>query len=514
MMADFEKTLLPFENVVQPRVADVTLNVRALPARGARGHARPLHAGQPQHAAHRRAAPAVGREPAAGRASPSPAPRVKTDYPRFHYRIYQLATPMQPGEQRMLGFTTTLEQRGFANGRPLTAVVRQRQLRQQLADHALGRLRAPGPAGGARQAPQVRPAGRAAAAQAGGRVGAPVQRVHARQRLGDVRHHRHHRRRPDADRAGPDAQRHRPDQAIATRAAPCTSAATRRSTSSSRSSRAATTSAARCGTRRRGRPAGARRRPGGVLRARPRVQRRPHARRDGRVARAVQQGASRPTSSSRRASSSSRPTPRSRSRSPTRSRSRRASASSSTSTRPDQDRRRHLRDGARDRPPVVGPPAGAVRPAGRLDAGGDLRAVLGAAGDGAALRQGPGAPLPEVRARSLPALARRRRAGGTAAGPRRGPGLHLLPQGLGGDVLGQGGAGRGRGQPRDAQAAGAVRVQGRAVRQHHRLPEAAARRGRPGQRAGHHRPVREDHAARPEGHQRHRHASCPTASTR
>ncbi len=120
--ADLEKTLLPFEAVLQPRVADVALNVELFP-RAARvvTHGRytlvnrgtqpiaELHLQWPQNLALDAIA--------------LPGASVKTDYPRFHYRIYALAAPIQPGEQRTLGFTTTLEQRGFVNGRPLTSVV-------------------------------------------------------------------------------------------------------------------------------------------------------------------------------------------------------------------------------------------------------------------------------------------------------------------------------------------------------------------------------------------------------
>jgi len=120
--ADFEKTLLPYEKVLQPRIADVTLDVALFP-RAARAvtHGRytlvnrgtqpigELHLQWPQNLTLD--------------AIDFPGATVKTDYPRFHYRIYALAAPLQPGEQRTLGFTTTLEQRGFVNGRPLTAIV-------------------------------------------------------------------------------------------------------------------------------------------------------------------------------------------------------------------------------------------------------------------------------------------------------------------------------------------------------------------------------------------------------
>ncbi len=120
--ADFEKTLLPYEKVVQPRIADVTLEVALFP-RAARAitHGRYTlvnRSAQPIGELHLQWAQDLKLD-----AIDFPGATVKTDYPRFHYRIYALAAPLQPGEQRTLGFTTTLEQRGFVNGRPLTAVV-------------------------------------------------------------------------------------------------------------------------------------------------------------------------------------------------------------------------------------------------------------------------------------------------------------------------------------------------------------------------------------------------------
>jgi aminopeptidase N len=121
-MADLEKALLPFEKVLQPRVADVTLDVALFP-RAARavthGKYTLVNRGaQPIDVLHLQWAENLRLD-----AIDFAGATVQTDYPRFHYRIYKLAAPLQPGEQRVLGFTTTLEERGFANGRPLTSIV-------------------------------------------------------------------------------------------------------------------------------------------------------------------------------------------------------------------------------------------------------------------------------------------------------------------------------------------------------------------------------------------------------
>jgi len=120
--ADFEKTLLPFEKVVQPRVAEVKLDVEIWP-RDARAV---THGSFALVNRSNEAIPVLHLQWAENLRLDSiafPGATVQTDYPRFHYRIYKLATPMQPGERRVLDFTTTLEQRGFRNDRPTTAVV-------------------------------------------------------------------------------------------------------------------------------------------------------------------------------------------------------------------------------------------------------------------------------------------------------------------------------------------------------------------------------------------------------
>lgn len=132
---------------------------------------------------------------------------------------------------------------------------------------------------------------------------------------------------------------------------------------------------------------------------------------------------------------------------------------------------------ARDRAPVVGAPGDRRRQAGRRHAGRVLRAVLGAARHGADVRSGPAAQVPQVRTRPVPALARRRGGRGTAARARRGPAVHLLPEGHAGDVLAQGGRGRGQGQSRAGALRQGARLQARSLRVDARLPAAAARTG-------------------------------------
>ncbi|MBN8489595.1 MAG: hypothetical protein J0M20_17930 [Burkholderiales bacterium] len=48
---------------------------------------------------------------------------LKSERADWGHRHYLLATPMQPGESRELHFATTLQERGFVNGAPLTRIV-------------------------------------------------------------------------------------------------------------------------------------------------------------------------------------------------------------------------------------------------------------------------------------------------------------------------------------------------------------------------------------------------------
>ena len=117
---------------------------------------------------------------------------------------------------------------------------------------------------------------------------------------------------------------------------------------------------------------------------------------------------------------------------------------------PRPDRRHHLRDGARDRSPVVGAPGHRRRHAGPDRAVGNARAVLGDHGHGAHVRGDGDPPLPQGLARRLSAQPRHRHSGRGPAGARGGPGAHPLSEGRSGDVPAQGPDGRGRGQSRAA----------------------------------------------------------------
>jgi ABC-2 type transport system permease protein len=120
--AEYEKTLLPFENTPQPRVTDVVLNVDLEPDR-LRAHTTGIytienHTGQPISHIHLR----WDRE----LHMPDPlvdGATVERRFDRFHYLIYTFASPMMPGERRHITFDSVLQQVGFRNSQGSTRVV-------------------------------------------------------------------------------------------------------------------------------------------------------------------------------------------------------------------------------------------------------------------------------------------------------------------------------------------------------------------------------------------------------
>ncbi len=121
-IAEMEKALLPFEKIPQPRITGVTLDVQIYPQDTrivTRGSYRienrssvaidVIHVRWPEHST----LDVLELDQA----------KIDKEYPRFQYRIYRLAQPMQPGEKRELRFTTTLRERGFPNAAPLTGIV-------------------------------------------------------------------------------------------------------------------------------------------------------------------------------------------------------------------------------------------------------------------------------------------------------------------------------------------------------------------------------------------------------
>jgi aminopeptidase N len=112
LQADAEKVLLRYETLPQPSVTDVRLVMDLDP------HAPRLttqgryvlenKTGAPLREVHLRWSDDLEMERLVVQDA-----TVARDWPRFNYRIYRFAAPLQPGERRTVEFSTVLEQRGF-----------------------------------------------------------------------------------------------------------------------------------------------------------------------------------------------------------------------------------------------------------------------------------------------------------------------------------------------------------------------------------------------------------------
>jgi ABC-2 type transport system permease protein len=123
LQAELEKALLPFEKLPQPKITSVTLDVQLFPK-----EARAVTTGR-YEIENRSGAPIEQLH--VNWFNPwetldrleLPGATLEKEYPKFHYRIYRLQPALQPGEKRTLSFQTTVQQRGFGNGQPLTRIV-------------------------------------------------------------------------------------------------------------------------------------------------------------------------------------------------------------------------------------------------------------------------------------------------------------------------------------------------------------------------------------------------------
>jgi ABC-2 type transport system permease protein len=161
-----------------------------------------------------------------------------------------------------------------------------------------------------------------------------------------------------------------------------------------------------------------------------------------------------------------------------------------------EHRLRVLRDGPRNGAPVVGPPDRRRQRAGLDHADRIAGAVLGADGHGEGIRPAPDAPLPALRAGSLPELARRRGHRGTALVPRGEPAVHPLPQGQP-DLLSPARRDRRSGaEPRAQALPGRQGLPGSAVHHVEGAARVHPRRNARRQAGTHHGHVREDRLLR------------------
>jgi aminopeptidase N len=120
--ADYEKTLLPFENTPQPKIVSMLMEVDLYPDEprvstwGA--YVIENRTGAPLKEIHVR----FDRDLTVKGLSIQGA-RSKKTYDKFNYRIFAFDTPMAPGERRKMSFTTERAQKGFPNSGAESRVV-------------------------------------------------------------------------------------------------------------------------------------------------------------------------------------------------------------------------------------------------------------------------------------------------------------------------------------------------------------------------------------------------------
>lgn len=114
LQARYEKTLLPFEKLPQPRITEVTLAVQLFPR-----ERRALTEGS-YRVENRTGAPLTHvhlrwMRPLKMRQLEVPGAVLEKEHTDLDYRIYRFEPALQPGEQRLLRFRTELVRPGFAN---------------------------------------------------------------------------------------------------------------------------------------------------------------------------------------------------------------------------------------------------------------------------------------------------------------------------------------------------------------------------------------------------------------
>ncbi len=122
LLADAERELLAFEKLPMPRIVAVTMDVQLFPQQ-----ARAVTTGT-WRVENRSGVPinelhfAWGDKLSIDKLD-VPGGTLKKQYPAFNYRVVQLATPLQAGQSLEINYATTLQERGFPNGTPLTRIV-------------------------------------------------------------------------------------------------------------------------------------------------------------------------------------------------------------------------------------------------------------------------------------------------------------------------------------------------------------------------------------------------------
>ncbi|CAN5253889.1 M1 family metallopeptidase [soil metagenome] len=122
LQANYEKTLLRFEDTPQPSITDVKLDLDLHP------HAPRLETRGTYVIENRTGAPLSEmhlrwNDDLEMKTLTVEGARMVREWPEFDYRIYRFDTPMAAGERRTVSFDTVLEQRGFKNSGNTTRLV-------------------------------------------------------------------------------------------------------------------------------------------------------------------------------------------------------------------------------------------------------------------------------------------------------------------------------------------------------------------------------------------------------
>lgn len=112
--ADFEKTLLRYENAPQPKIVGMKLDVDLYPGEP-RAVTRGAYVFQNKTGAPLKEIHVRFDRDLAVRALSIEGARSKQTFDRFNYRIFAFDTPMAPGETRRMSFITERSQKGFKN---------------------------------------------------------------------------------------------------------------------------------------------------------------------------------------------------------------------------------------------------------------------------------------------------------------------------------------------------------------------------------------------------------------
>ncbi|GAA0529552.1 aminopeptidase N [Rhizomicrobium palustre] len=120
--AEYEKALLKYEHVPQPRITSVSLKVGVYPhdpkVETTGIYTIQNRTGKPLGAMHIRWNDALKMKSLTVEGA-----KLSENFAKFSYQIWKFTTPMQPNEVRKVHFTTVLEQKGFKNNGNMSRVV-------------------------------------------------------------------------------------------------------------------------------------------------------------------------------------------------------------------------------------------------------------------------------------------------------------------------------------------------------------------------------------------------------